>query len=67
MKHTKPGEIVYEPFAGSGPQFIAAEMHGRRCFGLELDPANCDTIVARWEKFTGKAAAVARALREVTL
>ena len=58
VKHTKPGEIVYEPFAGSGPQFIAAEMHGRRCFGLELDPANCDTIVARWEKFTGKAAAL---------
>jgi len=53
VKHTKPGEICYEPFAGSGPQFIAAEMTQRRCFGLEIDPVHCDVIVRRWETFTG--------------
>jgi len=54
--HTEPGEVVYEPFAGSGSQFIAAEMLSRRCFGLEIDPIYCDVIVARWENFTGKKA-----------
>ena len=56
LKHTRAGEVCYEPFAGSGPQFIAAEKLGRRCFGLELSPNHCDTIVARWEKFSGKKA-----------
>lgn len=36
--HTLAGEVVYEPFAGSGSQFIAAEQTGRLCRGLELDP-----------------------------
>jgi DNA methylase len=40
--HTEPAEVVYEPFAGSGTQLIAAERLGRRCFALELDPAYCD-------------------------
>ncbi len=51
--HTKEGEIVYEPFSGSGSQFIAAEQLGRRCYGLELSPAYCDVIVERWENLTG--------------
>ena len=58
VKHLKEGEICYEPFAGTGPQFIAAEMHGRRCFGLELDPQFCDVIVDRWEAFSGQKAKV---------
>ncbi len=56
VKHLKPGEICYEPFAGSGPQFIAAEQLGRRCFGMELSPAYCDVIVSRWERLSGKKA-----------
>ncbi len=36
--HTKAAEIVAEPFAGSGTQFIAAESEGRVCYGLELEP-----------------------------
>lgn len=56
LKHLKEGEIAYEPFAGSGPQFIAAELTERRCFGIEIEPAFCDAIVARWEKLTGKKA-----------
>jgi DNA modification methylase len=53
LNHTKRGESVYEPFAGSGTQFIAAEQHGRRCYGMEIDPAYCDVIVERWRQFTG--------------
>jgi DNA modification methylase len=56
VKHLKTGEIAYEPFAGTGPQFIAAEQLDRRAFGLEIDPRYCDVIVARWEKLTGNKA-----------
>jgi DNA modification methylase len=56
LKHLRRREIAYEPFAGSGPQFIAAEATERRCYGLEINPAYCDVIVARWEKLTGKKA-----------
>ena len=48
--------IVYEPFAGSGTTLIAAEKLGRQCFAMELDPIYCDTIVDRYEQFTGKKA-----------
>ena len=51
--HTLPGEIVYEPFSGSGTCFVACELSGRRCFGLELAPAYCDVVVTRWERLTG--------------
>lgn len=60
VKHLKSGEIAFEPFAGSGPQFIAAEKHNRRCFGLEIDPAYCDVIKNRWEQATGKTAELER-------
>ena len=54
--NTLKGEVCYEPFAGSGSQFIAAESLGRKCYGLELSPAYCDVIVARWEQATGRKA-----------
>lgn len=56
VKHLQRGEICYEPFAGSGPQFIAADQTGRRCFGLELEPIHVQTIINRWEKLTGRKA-----------
>lgn len=56
VKHLKPGEIAYEPFSGSGPQIIAAEQLGRRCFAMELEPQYVDVAVARWEKLTGQKA-----------
>jgi DNA modification methylase len=49
--HTASGEVVYEPFAGSGTQLIAAEKLGRRCFAIELDPVYCDLIRQRYEDF----------------
>lgn len=60
VKHTRAGAVCYEPFAGSGPQFIAAEQLERRCYGLELEPRFCDVIVRRWEAFTGKTAELQR-------
>ena len=53
---TQPGDIVIEPFCGSGTTIIAAEQCGRRCFGMELDPSYCDNIIARYESFTGRKA-----------
>jgi DNA modification methylase len=56
LNHTKKDEIVYEPFAGSGSQYIAAEKTGRRCYGIEISPHYCDVILQRWETYTGKKA-----------
>jgi DNA modification methylase len=50
------GEIVLDAFLGSGTTVIAAERTGRRCYGLELDPAYLDTIVRRWQMLTGGSA-----------
>ena len=50
------GDIVLEPFGGSGSTLIAAERVGRRCYAMELDAGYCDTIVQRWQRFTGATA-----------
>ena len=54
--HTRKGDICFDPFAGAGPQIIAAERLGRRCFAVEIDPRYVDVCVKRWETFTGKVA-----------
>lgn len=54
--HSRPGDIILEPFCGSGTTIIAAEQLGRTCYGVELDPHYCDVIIARWEALTGKVA-----------
>jgi DNA modification methylase len=54
--HTRPGELLYEPFSGSGTAIVAAEQTGRRCYALELSPAFCDVAVERWQRFAGKQA-----------
>lgn len=45
---------VIDLFLGSGSTLIACEKTNRRCFGMELDPRYCDTIVTRWVRFTGQ-------------
>ncbi len=52
-QHTRPGELCFEPFAGSGSQIIAAERCARRCFAIEISPRYCDVIVRRWLAFVG--------------
>jgi len=49
-------EIVLDAFLGSGTTVIAAERTGRRCYGLELDPAYVDTVIRRWQALTGGSA-----------
>jgi DNA modification methylase len=50
---TKAGDLVYEPFAGSGSTLIAAEQLGRRCYAIEIDPAYAQVTIERWAAFSG--------------
>lgn len=56
LNHSDSGDIVADPFLGSGTTLIAAEQNNRKCYGMEISPAYCDVIVQRWEKLTGKTA-----------
>ena len=56
---SRRGEIVLDPFAGSGTTLIAAAKTGRRARVIEFDPAYCDQIVRRFEQVTGKQATLA--------
>jgi DNA modification methylase len=56
---SKRGDIMLDPFAGSGTTILAAERTGRRGFGIEIDAIYVDTAVARWEKMTGQQARTA--------
>lgn len=53
---TNRGDIVLDPFMGSGTTIIAAERCGRLARGLELDPRFVDVAIRRWQNFTGEAA-----------
>lgn len=57
--NSKPGDLVYEPFSGSGTTIIAGEMTGRHVRAIELDPKYVDMAVIRWEEFTGRKATLA--------
>jgi DNA modification methylase len=54
--NSSPGQAVYEPFSGSGTTIIAAEMTGRSCHAIELNPAYVDVAVLRWQAFAGQEA-----------
>jgi DNA modification methylase len=47
VKHLNPGEIAFEPFAGSGPQFVACQNLNRKCRGIEISPDYCAVILER--------------------
>lgn len=46
--------VLFDPFAGSGISLVAAEQLKRTCCAMEISPAFCDVILARWEQATGK-------------
>jgi site-specific DNA-methyltransferase (adenine-specific) len=50
---SRPGDLVYEPFAGSGSTIIAAEQTRRRCVALEIDPRYAQVAIERWQAFSG--------------
>lgn len=50
---SKRGDIVYEPFSGSGSTLLACEQTGRACRAVELMPKYVQVAIERWEKFTG--------------
>ena len=52
----RPGNVVLDPFGGSGTTLIAAEKSGRLARLIELDPKYADVIVRRWQEWTGKQA-----------
>ena len=54
--HLEPGQIVLDPFAGSGTAIIAAERAGASARAMEIDRRYCDLILQRVEQFTGKGA-----------
>ncbi|MBS0247560.1 MAG: site-specific DNA-methyltransferase [Proteobacteria bacterium] len=59
LNNSSPGDLVYEPFLGSGTTLIAADSCGRVCRAVELSPLYVDVAIRRWQAFTG-----AKALRD---
>ncbi|SFK76992.1 DNA modification methylase [Shimia haliotis] len=53
---SRKGDLVFDPFGGSGTTLIAAEKTGRHASLIELDPKYVDVIVRRWQEFTGETA-----------
>lgn len=57
MKNSsRPGDVVLDPFGGSGSTLMACELLNRVCRTMELDEKFCDVIISRWEKHSGKKA-----------
>jgi DNA modification methylase len=59
VNNSAPGEAVYDPFLGSGTTLIAAELTGRVCVAMEIDPRYCDVTIERWQRLTGATAVLA--------
>lgn len=56
---TRRGDLVLDPFCGSGTILIACERTGRRARALEIDPRYVDVAIRRWQALTGKTALLA--------
>jgi DNA modification methylase len=53
---SRRGDLVLDPFGGSGSTLIACEKTGRRAALVELEPKYVDVIIRRWEAYTGREA-----------
>lgn len=56
VSSARPGDLVLEPFAGTGTTLIACENTDRICYCAELSPRYAQTTIDRWEAFTGRKA-----------
>jgi len=59
LNHLERGEIVYDPFLGSGTTLLAADGLERVCYGVEIDPCYVDMAIERWQKARGEKAVLA--------
>ncbi|MDR1516254.1 MAG: hypothetical protein LBS45_11220 [Synergistaceae bacterium] len=59
LNNSEPGELVYEPFSGSGTTIIAAQSVRRICYAIELNPEYVDMAVRRWQDYTARSAILA--------
>lgn len=53
--NSQSGDLVVDPFLGSGTTLIASEQLGRRCFGMEFEPKYCQMIIDRYFRYCEKA------------
>lgn len=53
---SKIGDLIFDPYCGSGSTLIACEKLNRRCYMMEIDEYYCDVIIQRWQTFTGQEA-----------
>lgn len=53
---TDAGDLVLDPFLGSGTAVLACEKIGRRCIGIDVEPKWVDVSIRRWEELTGRKA-----------
>lgn len=58
INSSQPGDVVLDPFAGSGTTLIACEARGRKARCVELDEKYASTILTRWQGYTGKIASL---------
>ncbi|MEO0965238.1 MAG: site-specific DNA-methyltransferase [Planctomycetota bacterium] len=57
IRHSsRRGDLVFDPFLGSGTTLIAAARLSRRSVGVEIEPRHCDTIVRRYIALAGASA-----------
>jgi DNA modification methylase len=56
LNNSSPGQVIYEPFLGSGTTLIAAQSCERVCLAIEIDPLFVDLAIRRWQAFTGEKA-----------
>ena len=53
IDYTTEGDIIYDPYLGSGTSVMAAEQTNRICHGVEIDPAYVEATIRRWQTHTG--------------
>jgi ParB-like chromosome segregation protein Spo0J len=56
---SRRGDVVLDPFMGTGSTIAAAEGVGRRAYGIEFNPLNVDAAVRRWQALTKRDAVLA--------